>query len=58
MKRNQTKKISDMEKVRIIEDGDLYHVYVGGGCDFWMSKQELLELYAALLPIVKKGGEG
>ena len=47
-----------MEKVRIIEDSDLYHVYVGGGCDFWMSKQELLELYAALLPIAKKGGEG
>ena len=47
-----------MEKVRIIEDGDLHHVYVGGGCDFWMNKQELLELYAALLPIAKKGGEG
>ncbi len=46
-----------MAKVRIIEEGDgLFHVYVGS-CDFWMSREELLDLYALLLPVVKEGGK-
>ncbi len=46
-----------MTKVRIVEDGELFHVYVGGDSDFWLNRQEMLELYAALLPIAKEGGK-
>lgn len=45
-----------MSDIRVVRDGDLYHVYIGGGHDFWMGKMELLELYAAIMPIVKEAG--
>lgn len=45
-----------MARVRIIEDKDMFHVYIGN-CDFWLNRQELLDLYAELLPVVKKGGQ-
>lgn len=44
-----------MAKIRLIEDAGEYHIHVLN-IDFWLRKQDLLDLYAALLPYVKKGG--
>ena len=46
--------MNNMAKVKIIEDGELFHAYIGN-CDFWLNRQEMLDLYAAMLPMVKKG---
>lgn len=45
-----------MGKVKIIEESGLFHIYVMN-VDFWLNQQELFELFAMILPIVKKGGE-
>lgn len=36
-----------MKKIRIINDGHLFHVYVGD-VDFWLSAEELVGLYFEL----------
>ncbi len=46
----------NMEKVKIIEESGLFHIYVGN-VDFWLNQQELFELFAMILPTVKKGGK-
>ena len=46
--------MSNMAKVKIIEDNGLFHAYIGN-CDFWLNRQEMLDLYATMLPIIKKG---
>ncbi len=41
-----------MEKTKIIEEGGQFHIYFMD-VDFWLNRQELLELFAMVLPYVK-----
>lgn len=45
-----------MEKAKITEEGGQYHIYFRD-VDSWLSRQELLELFAMVLPYVKNETE-
>lgn len=45
-----------MEKAKIIREGGQFHIYFRD-VDFWLSRQELLELFAVVLPYVKNESE-
>lgn len=41
-----------MKKPKIIKEGNQFHIYFRN-VDFWLNRQELLELFAMVLPYVK-----